>query len=317
VEGLINGYLGKGHEVTLCANPASKVPCRLVPWQGLKSQKGIDLVRNTFTITRLVYTGNFDLIHSFSRLAYMTAVMPLRIPKIMSYQREPSLAQIGKAVRLSSKGSIVFTGCSNYITDQIRPVAPAHTIYNFVPIERYTFSATVEPDAPLVFLGRIEDIKGTGIAVEIARRTGRRLIIAGNIPAGKEDYFEKEVKPYLNERIVYVGPVNDQQKNTLLRQAAAFLMPVQWNEPFGIVMAEAMACGTPVLGFPYGSIPEVVENNVNGFVCKDIEEMILRVGDMAAIDRHKVRQVAEARFSDNKIVMDYLALYKKMIRNDF
>jgi glycosyltransferase involved in cell wall biosynthesis len=284
-----------------------------VPWTGLKSQKGTDVIRNAFTLSRLVFSGNFDVIHSFSRLAYMTAVMPMRIPKVMSYQREPSLSQVGKAVKLSRKGSIAFTGCSHYIADQISTIANAHAIYNFVPMDRYTFIPAVDADAPLAFLGRIEDIKGTGIAVEVARRTNRRLVIAGNIPTGKEDYFEKEVKPYLNDRITYVGPVNDQQKNALLGEAAALLMPVQWNEPFGIVMAEAMACGTPVLGFPFGSIPEVVEEGVNGFVCKDKEEMVRRVGNIASIDRQAVRRVTEARFSNTKVTNDYLDLFKNLI----
>jgi glycosyltransferase involved in cell wall biosynthesis len=112
---------------------------------------------------------------------------------------------------------------------------------------------------------------------------------------------------------VYIGPVNDRQKNALLGEAAAFLMPVQWNEPFGIVMAEAMACGTPVLGFPYGSIPEVVENGVNGFVCRDTEEMVRRVDDIGGLSRHKVRSIAEARFSSAKVTNDYLGLFRNMI----
>lgn len=312
-EGLIKGYMEQGHEVTLCANPDSKVPCRLVAWTGLESQNRMDVVKNAFTLSRLVFSGNFDVIHSFSRLAYMTAVMPLRIPKVMSYQREPSLSQIGKAVKLSKKGSIAFTGCSRYIADQISTIANARAIYNFVPTDRYVYKPSVDADAPLVFLGRIEDIKGTGIAVEVARKTNRRLVIAGNIPTGKEAYFEKEVRPYLNDRITYVGPVNDAQKNAMLGEAAALLMPVQWNEPFGIVMAEAMACGTPVLGFPYGSIPEVVEEGINGFVCKDMEEMIMRVGAIAGIDRSAVRRVVEARFSDTKVTNDYLDLFKHLI----
>jgi glycosyltransferase involved in cell wall biosynthesis len=315
VEGLVEGYVKLGHDVTLCANPASKVPCKLIPWRGLKSQRGPDIIQNTLTLSRLVYSGGFDIIHSFSRLAYMTAVMPLRIPKIMSYQREPSLTQISKAIRLSRKNSIAFTGCSNYISDQIKTIAPtqSHTVYNFAPIERYTATTTVDADAPLVFLGRIEEIKGTGIAVRVAKKTNRRLIIAGNIPAGKEDYFQKEIEPFLDDRIQYIGPVNDQQKSDLLGQAAALLMTVQWNEPFGIVMAEAMACGTPVLGFPYGAIPEVVEHDLTGFVCSDEADMIRRVGGIAGLDRSKVRSEVEKRFSNTRILNDYLALYEKMI----
>lgn len=313
VDGLIYSYIQKGHSVALCANPQSKVPCKFVAWKGSQSQNIYDTIKNSLQLSSLIYNEKFDIIHSFSRLAYMLPIMPFSIPKIMSYQREPSLSQISKAVKLSQKGSISFTGCSNYITNKIKTVAKADTIYNFVPIEKYHFIETIDDAAPLIFLGRIEEEKGTHIAIEVARKTDRGLIIAGNIPDHKRDYFEKEIKPNLTERIVYVGPVNDQQKNELLGIAYAFLMPIQWNEPFGIVMAEAMACGTPVLGFPYGAIPEIIQDGINGFNCIDKEEMIEKVNCISEIDRKKVREIAVEKFSDKRIPDEYLDLYEAMI----
>jgi glycosyltransferase involved in cell wall biosynthesis len=119
-----------------------------------------------------------------------------------------------------------------------------HIIPNGVDIGTYAFQSEVEIDAPLVFLGRIEEIKGPHIAIEIARRTGRRLVIAGNIPEGKKGWFESQVLPYVDgKKITYLGPVDDAQKNDLLGKASALLMPILWEEPFGIVMAEALACG--------------------------------------------------------------------------
>jgi glycosyltransferase involved in cell wall biosynthesis len=313
VDGLINVYIGAGHSVTLCANKDSKVPCTLLPWPGYKSQQLSDTIRNALALTKLVYKERFDVLHSFSRLAYMTALFPTRIPKIMSYQREPSIRQITKAVRLAKKNSLVFTGCSGYIADQIKIVAEAYTIYNFAPIHKYTAVPAVQGDAPLVFLGRLEEIKGPHVAVEVAQRTGRRLIMAGNVPAEARTYYDEKIGPHLNDRITYIGPVDDKQKNDLLGGALAMLMPIQWNEPFGIVMAEAMACGTPVLGFPLGSVPEVIENGVNGFVCRDAAEMAAKVQDVASIDRVKVRSVAEERFTDERIATDYLNLYQNLI----
>ena len=312
VEVLIDEYVALGHDVTLCANRDSKVPCRLVGWKGMRSQHWADTAKNTVTLTSLVATERFDIVHSFSRLAYMTAFLPFRVPKIMSYQREPSLEQVGKAVKLSRKGSLVFTGCSNYITNQIAGISEAYTIYNCAPIERYDLRTTVEEDAPLIFLGRIEDIKGTDVAIEVARAAGKRLIIAGNIPAGKETWFEEKVRPWLDDRIVYVGPVDDRQKNELLGRALAFLMPIQWNEPFGIVMAEAMACGTPVLGFGRGAVPEIVANGLNGYVCKDTHEMVEKIAACRTLDRGSIRKIAEERFSNKKISADYLNLYARM-----
>jgi glycosyltransferase involved in cell wall biosynthesis len=272
----------------------------------------MDMLRNMAMLTSLVYRSRFDVVHSFSRLAYMPGILPLSIPKIMSYQREPSVGQARKATKLARKGSLVFTGCSDYISRQLDPVAEAYAVYNCAPVETFRYSPDVQEDAPLVFLGRIEDIKGTHVAIDVAERSGRRLIIAGNIPQGKEDYFEEKVKPRLNDRITYVGPVNDAQKNDLLGKALAFLMPIQWNEPFGIVMAEAMACGTPVLGFPRGSVPEVVQDGVNGYICKDIDEMTQRVESCRQLSRQRTRQVAEDKFSNAKISSDYLNLYTRL-----
>lgn len=291
VDTLVNTYVKEGHDVTLCANPDSKVPCSLVGWKGVKSQNAIDTIKNTLTLTSLVYKEQFDILHSFSRLAYMTAVMPFNIPKIMSYQREPSLSMISKAKKLSKKGSIRFTGCSDYITNKIKTIAEANTIYNFIPIEKYDFTERVADDAPLVFLGRVEDIKGTHIAIDVAKKTNKRLIIAGNVPDSKRNYFEEKIKPKLTEQIVYIGPVNDQQKNELLGKALALLVPIQWNEPFGIVMAEAMACGTPVLGFPYGAVPEIVQDEVNGFICANAEEMAEKISLISTIERKKLEKL--------------------------
>ncbi len=313
VDGLIEEYCKLGYDVTLCANPKSKVPCKLIGWKGSRSQKPLDIIQNSWQLTRLVFSQKFDVVHSFSRLAYMTAIMPSSIPKIMSYQREPSVKQIKKAVALSKKGSIAFTGCSHYISDKIQPFAEAHAVYNFVPVDKYDLQTKIEKDAPLVFLGRIEEIKGTHIAVEVAIKTGKRLIIAGNIPADKQSYFDKKVKPFLNDRISYVGKVNDEQKNEILGKALAFLMPIQWNEPFGIVMAEAMACGTPVIGFGTGAVPEVIENNVTGYVCNTIEEMTRKVSLVGSLDRKVIRQSVEVRFNKTEIAKQYLAIYESKI----
>lgn len=310
---LILGLVEKGHDVTLFAHRDSKVPCRLVAWKGLKSNGYGNIVRNTATLSRHVAGGNFDVLHSFSRLAYLLPLLPTKLPKIMSYQREPSLPQIRKASRLAKKQSLIFTGCSDYITDKIREVSRAETIYNGIPADRYQAKDQVTTDAPLIFLGRIEEIKGPHIAIEVARKAKRKLVLAGNIPAEGKDFFEKKIKPFLDKDIVFIGAVNDDQKNEWLGKAAALLMPIQWNEPFGIVMAEAMACGTPVLAFPRGSVPEVVDDGVNGFICRDVDEMVKRVNDIPSLNRKKVRMIADQRFSDEVITNQYIALYHTMM----
>lgn len=314
VDMLIHQYLKKGNEVILLAHPESKVNCKLIGWKGAKSQNKRDLLKNTAQLTRLTYCNRFDVIHSFSRLAYMTAILPLSIPKVMTYQREPTISQAKKANLIARKGSIVFTGCSNYISNQLATVAEAYTIYNGAPMHSYNATSSVDEDAPLVFLGRIEPIKGTSVAIKVAKRSNRKLIIAGNIPSEHQNYFDEKISPYLDDQITYIGPVNDQEKNELLGKGLALLMPIQWNEPFGIVMAEAMACGTPVLGFGRGSVPEVVNHGVTGFISRTGEEMIQQVALIHELSRCQIRKVAEVRFSDEKISDDYLKLYSRIIK---
>jgi glycosyltransferase involved in cell wall biosynthesis len=231
----------------------------------------------------------------------------------MSYQREPTISQIKKSMLLAKKNSLVFTGCSNYISNQLKPFATSYTVYNGVPIDLFKFNETIQQDAPLVFLGRIEEIKGTHIAIELALKTNNKLVIAGNIPAECQTYFDEKVKPFLNEQIQYIGPVNDIQKNILLQNAKAFLMPILWNEPFGIVMAEALACGTPVIGFNRGSIPEVVENAKTGFVCNDVNEMIDGINKAHTLSRLNAREAAVKRFSDKVISRNYLEIYNSLV----
>lgn len=308
---LITEYLKAGHDVTLIGHPESKPAkgCRFISY----SSDEDNVFKNSLLITKSYLKYRFDIIHSFSRLLYLFPLLPFGVQKIMSYQREPTLSQIIKAVKLSKKKTIAFTGCSDYISNQIAADGDVYTVYNGVPLEAFHFNSNVAADAPLVFLGRIEEIKGTHVAIEVAIKTNKKLIIAGNIPAEHQRYFEEEVKPYLNDNITYIGPVNDSQKNELLQNAAAFLMPILWNEPFGIVMAEAMACGTPVIGFARGSVPEVVKNKITGFTCTNIDDMINAVNSISKINRETVRAEAENRFSAKVIADNYLQLYKSRL----
>jgi glycosyltransferase involved in cell wall biosynthesis len=169
----------------------------------------------------------------------------------------------------------------------------------------------------LVFLSRIEAQKGAHLAIEVAKRSGRRLLIAGNhspTPEAKV-FWHKKILPEIGQnRIEYIGPVNDAQKNDLLGKAAAMVVPVQWDEPFGIVFAEALACGTPVISCPRGALPEIVRNGVDGFLVNSVEEACIAVGKLPAINRADCRQRAETAFSSGVVVKHYLELYSDMLR---
>jgi glycosyltransferase involved in cell wall biosynthesis len=310
---LAQGLVRLGHEVALFAHPASTSAGRLFPYSGSSSASSFDTLRNAGKIAHYVIGNEVDVVHSFSRLAYLLPILPLRIPKLMTYQREITRRSVVLGNRLSN-GTLQFSAISNHMMKLVADVGTWHMVPNCVCPERYQFRPQVENDAPLMFLGRIEEIKGTHLAIEIARRTGLKLYIAGNVPDHHQHYFETRIKPFIDGRtIVYVGPVDDEEKNSLLGRARALLMPVLWDEPFGIVMVEAMACGTPVIGLARGAVPEVVENGVSGFVCQNIDGLIEAVGRIGEIDRRHCRGRVERLFDDQFITEKYLSVYQDVI----
>lgn len=313
VDMLAKGLESRGHNVTLFAHLDSTSAGALVPWPGASSQSKRDTLKNARTLAKALARGRFDIIHSFSRIAYLAPVLLLDMPKIMSYQREIN----AKTVRLGhglSRGTMSFTAISRWMMEPVQNVGRWDMIPNGVPVENYRFRDQVALDAPLVFLGRIEEIKGPHLAIEIARRTGRKLIIAGNIPDEKRVWVEANVLPHIDgDQIRYIGPVDDVQKNEILGQAAAFLMPILWEEPFGIVMAEAMACGTPVIGMRRGAVPEVVEDGMTGFVRSSLDGLVDAVGQLNLLNRRNCRDRVEQLYSDKVVVDAYEALYRERI----
>ncbi len=313
IDMLARGLMARGHEVTLFAHPDSNVPCRLVPYRGMDSRSRSDTLSNMMAISRTVADGAFDVVHSFGRIAYLLPLLPQSIPKLMTYQREVTPRSVAWGHRLS-RGTLHFSAISRWMTANVSHLGNWHLVYNGVPTIVYECKASVAADAPLVFLGRIEHIKGTHLAIEVARRSGRRLVIAGNVPSGHQSYFDEQIRPRLDgNQISYVGPVDDRQKNDLLGSAAAFLMPILWDEPFGIVMAEAMACGTPVIGMNRGAVPEVVEHGVTGFVEDSVDGLVAAVAQVDRINRAACRDRVERLFSEHSTVEGYLRVYSELI----
>lgn len=316
VDGLVRRFRARGHQVCLLAKPGSECPADAFhPWPGASSLSTSDSLRNAVALWRAVRKFRPDVIHSFSRIAYLTPLLRGRTPIIMSYQRDPTMRTVGLAVKLAAPGVLRFTGCSNYIAELGRRAGGEWVgIPNFAEMDALHFSATVASDAPLVFLSRVEHIKGAHWAIEIARRTGKRLIIAGNhSEVGPEgEYWREKIAPEIGHGgIEYVGAVDDAQKNRLLGQARAMVVPIQWNEPFGIVFAEALACGTPVISCPRGSLTEIVRPGVDGFLISSIEEGCEAVARLDTIDRSTCRRRAEDAYSPDAVVLRYLDLYTR------
>lgn len=312
VDMLALGLVARGHEVTVFAHPDSATAGRLIRWPGRNSRSAADTACNAATLACQVFSGRFDLVHSFSRIAYLTPILRLGVPKLMTYQREISPRTVAQGLALS-RGTLEFSAISRWMTRQVDHIGRWSMIPNGVPLETYEFRPSVAPDAPLVFLGRVEEIKGPHLAIEIARRSGIRLVIAGNIPDAHRPWFDLHVAPHIDgHHVSYIGPVDDSAKNQLLGSARALLMPILWEEPFGIVMAEAMACGTPVLGLDRGAVAEVVEDGVTGFVRQTVEGLVEVCGRIGQIDRAACRARVEAFYSDGAVIDGYLQVYERM-----
>jgi glycosyltransferase involved in cell wall biosynthesis len=313
VAGLVEGLKGLGHIVGLAAHRDSTAPAdRFFSWPGSRSQDNWDTGRNAFALYGAIRGFQPDLLHSFSRLLYLLPVLRSKLPKVMSYQRDPSLRTTKWANRLAG-GTLRFTGCSEHICRVGRQAGGSWTaIHNFVDVDRYTFVPTVATDAPLAFLSRVESIKGPHLAIIAAKRAGRRLIIAGNHSATprEAEYWRTQIKPHLGkDGIEYMGPVDDRQKNDLLGRAAGLVVPIQWDEPFGIVFAEALACGTPVISCPRGALTEIITNGQTGFLVDSVEALTAAIGQVGSLDRAVCRRRAEGRFSREVVTRAYVGLY--------
>jgi glycosyltransferase involved in cell wall biosynthesis len=166
----------------------------------------------------------------------------------------------------------------------------------------------------LSFIGRIAPLKGTHIAIDVAKRTGIPLKIAGDVQPLYREYFEKKIKPQIDGKLVeYIGLADLKIKNELLGNSMAMLFPIQWNEPFGLVMVEAMACGTPVLAMPGGSVPEVIGHGTSGYVCRSVPEMAKRVRELN-MQPSIVRQYVQDNFSIQRMARDYVKVYEDALR---
>jgi glycosyltransferase involved in cell wall biosynthesis len=310
-------YVRLGHEVHLLVTSGSVVEgCTVHPFgkEGFPPKKG-DARMAIPTAWKFLWQhrNQFNLVHNFGRLAYLLPILNHPVKKIMTYGREISSRNIQLMNKLPNR-NLVYTGCSKDLISRVDAAGRWEAVYNAIPFRHYTVQPTVAPDAPLMFLGRIERIKGAHTAIAVAKATGHRLILAGNVSplADERAYFEQEIQPLIDgEQIQYVGAVNDEQKNHYLGQAKALLFPIEWNEPFGMVMTEAMACGTPVIGFGIGSVTEVVTEAVTGFVVKKKEEMIAAVEKVGSINRIQCREKAEERFDVPVVAAHYLNLFRK------
>jgi len=317
VVGLLTDELvRRGHEVTLFASGDSITLAKLqsVHPYALRLDSSIKEC-NIYEMLELalVYeqAQTFDIIHShmgWSALPYANLVKTPTVTtlhgiftpdneKMFQYAKKQPYVSISNSQRESRLGL-------NYVA----------TVYNGIDISSHKFHP--QPDEPpyLAFLGRISPEKGTDLAIQIAKEAGWRLKMAAKVDVVDIEYFEREIQPLIDgQQIQYLGEANHVQKNALMGGAVATLFTITWREPFGLVMTESMAAGTPVIAMNLGSVPEVIVHGKTGFICNSISECVNAVNKVAKLDRHACRQHVENCFNVQKMVDSYEEVYWQIL----
>lgn len=308
----------RGHDVTLFASGDSKTSATLIPCceQGLRlDPTAKDLVAYTLFGCGEAYVRahDFDVIHNHNDyIAFPFARMSVT-PTVTTVHGRLDLPEVQRIYEMFPEQRLV-----SISTDQQSWLPNSRwvgTVYNGIDIDNYHFTA--QGGDYLVFLGRIAPEKRVDRAIEIARDVGMRLIIAAKVDKVDRDYYENAIKPLIerNQSLVeFIGEVNEQEKDQLLGGSYAYLFPVDWPEPFGLTMAEAMATGTPVIATNSGSVPEVLVDGVTGFVCRSFSAMVSAVSRIGEIDRRACRAHVERRFSPTSMADGYEAIYADVMK---
>jgi glycosyltransferase involved in cell wall biosynthesis len=315
VHSLTEELVAMGHEVTLFASGDSVTSAKLAAMrpEALRLDPTVkDWVAHYMRMVELVgrRTGEFDVVHS--HIDYF----PLGL---LERQRTPFLTTLHGRLDLPEFGEIYGTYAHTpfvSISDHQRLPIPqlnwARTILHGMPAKRLK-PLEVERDY-FAFLGRVSPEKGLDRAIRIAAAAGVKLKVAAKVDNADKEYFDREIKPLLSVgKVEFIGEISDAEKPEFLSGAQALLFPIRWPEPFGLVMIEAMACGTPVIAFRHGSVPEVMEDGLTGFIVDTEEEAVAALKRLPELDRARVRQRFDERFTARRMAEDYVDLYQELI----
>jgi glycosyltransferase involved in cell wall biosynthesis len=312
IANLARELYGRGHDVTIYANGESEMPCH-VKWRYERAEWPLqDPVRAqlknadhaAWAIREAVAE---DVIHLNDAVAVPLTLFT-RQPAVFTihHPHEPALSEL-----YLKYPHIHYVAIANWLAHRER-MPRLHVVPHGIPVEDYAFSD--QKDDYVAFLGRMAPCKGPHLAIEAARRAGVRLKMAGEIQPLFNDYWKTEVLPRIDgQQVEYLGEADRELKNELLSRARALLFPIQWEEPFGLVMIEAMACGTPVLALPGGAVDEVVRDGLNGWICPDPGEMAARIPALR-ISPAACRQHVETHFSLATMADRYLEVYERARR---
>lgn len=311
VSNLTEGLVQRGFDVTLFSTEETVTAARLEAIMPRPYSEDPTLDPKVWEQLHIAHAmehaGDFDLLHSHYDFMPLTYSRFIRTPLLTTIHGF-SLDQFRLAYRVYRQ--TCFVSISDADRDPFLPYV--RTVYNGIRLEEFTYNASAGDY--LAFVGRIHPEKGVHLAIELARRTGRRLAIAGIIQ--DQEYFEHAVKPRLGAGVEFVGAVGPPERDALLRSAAASLHLTTIPERFGLAMAESMATGTPVIGLDRGSVREVVAHGVTGFVCDSLEAAIDSANRIGEIDRAACRERVERLFSVDAMVDGYLEAYRAILGSD-
>ncbi len=336
------GLQKRGHDVTLFASSDSHSEVKIISgglpaldnnekWNETikkiekyheKSEKYIEVVRGNYELFLAGEVSKradeFDIIqtHSTPRMVQFASLTntPVVVTSHDPYTH-PSGSGAVKTIyeELSKRNkNLYFLSLSNSQRKQAENLPFTGTVYNGIDVGK--FQPTFKEGDYLLFVGRLIPGKGAHTAIEVAQKTGEKLKIAGPLTKSYNKYWKEQVEPFLNNEITYEGMLPQEKLIPLYQKAKALLMPIESEESFGLVMAEAMACGTPVIGFNRHSVPEVVKDGKTGFVVESKEEMVSALKKVKSIDRSRCRKEVEERFTTEKMVERYEKAYEKIIK---
>jgi glycosyltransferase involved in cell wall biosynthesis len=313
VHELAEGLVERGHDVTVFATGDSRTSGEL-RWLYHRAQwppdPSVDANHVSWALAHAV-AGGFDVVHAHSALALaLTRLVPRGMPLVytLHHPREESLSDFYRHFPQAWYVAIS--------ADQMKreiPLSRVTVIHHGLDPSRYTW--TSEASSYVAFLGRLAPEKGPHTAIDAAAAAGVRIVVAGEVHPHDRAFGDAEVVPRLGlPHVDYLGNVGIDRKVPLLRDARALLAPIDWNEPFGLALIEAMLCGCPVVAFPRGSVPELVEPGVTGFVVDDFDELVETIRPGSALDRFdraRCRRVAAERFGRERMVIEHEALYAR------
>ncbi|ADJ28468.1 glycosyltransferase family 4 protein [Nitrosococcus watsonii] len=311
---LTEELVNQGHDVTLFASGDSLTKAKLHPIGECALRLNSHYLDPLAHHIRLLgevsnLAPTFDILHFHIDYLHFPLSRILRVPQLTTLHGRLDLPDLAPLYQAFPEMPVV--SISNA---QRHPLPFANwqaTIYHGLPENLYDFHP--QPGDYLAFLGRISPEKRLDRAIEIALRAGMEIRIAAKVDPVDEAYFQKRIKPLLTHPLVsYIGEIGEREKNDFLGQAYALLFPIDWPEPFGLVMIEAMACGTPVIAYRQGSVPEVMQNGKTGFIVESLEQAVTAVERISQVSRRHCRQVFEEQFSAKCMAKNYLRLYQAL-----